>query len=230
MITWWHNFQRKRFYKTLFRNHSVNLVFDVGANQGVKSQLFLALGKQVVAVEPMPDCARHLQEMTRKYRELKVVQAAVSEKIGGALLQLGNHHEISTLSSKMVAAYTVPGKVSWNGTLEVVTTTLDELFSRFGRPDFLKLDCEGHDHVILKTLHEPLQIIEFEFLEKFTQDATIAVSYLTTLAEYRFNFCPFESASWSFSDWKSAEEFNEWLVTHAPTYIHGNIFAKKVAE
>lgn len=227
MRHWWKNIRRKQFYKRLFERNRVKQVFDIGANDGVKSKLFLQTGVSVVAVEPMPDCVKQLKQLATRFPQLQVVDAAVSDSIGTGKLHIGSHSEISTLSDKMISEYTIPGKVGWSGEIKVKTTTLDSLFEAFGTPDFLKLDCEGHDHVILKTLNQPVQLIEFEFLERFKNEAVDSVEHLTSLASYTFNFSPYESGKWAFNEWKGSEEFCIWLLQNATVFIHGNIFAEK---
>jgi len=72
------------FYRNLldgFRKGDV--IFDVGANQGYKSDIFLRLGAAVVAVEPDESSQEVLAQKFLKYRlnrkPLVIVSKAVSE-------------------------------------------------------------------------------------------------------------------------------------------------------
>src|ERR1700757_1152286 len=51
--------QLKDFYAPLIK--AGDLVYDVGANIGVYSEIFCSLGANVVAFEPIPDCVRQLK-------------------------------------------------------------------------------------------------------------------------------------------------------------------------
>src|SRR5690349_7677956 len=55
---------RSNFYAQLIRPG--NLVFDVGANYGEYSQMFMRLGARVIAMEPNPSCARILARCRSK--------------------------------------------------------------------------------------------------------------------------------------------------------------------
>ena len=70
-------FERKRLHEYryqlgFFSNfvHADDLVFDVGANIGDKTEIFLGLGARVVAVEPQPDCMRELKARCRSKEKL----------------------------------------------------------------------------------------------------------------------------------------------------------------
>ena len=61
------------------------LVFDIGANRGLKTAAFLRLGARVVAVEPNPDCVVALRSrFSRALADgrLVVVPAAVGRSAG----------------------------------------------------------------------------------------------------------------------------------------------------
>src|SRR4051794_3343627 len=53
--TFEHNRAEYRFFSQFVRRG--DLVFDIGANVGERSRIFLDLGARVVAVEPNPSCA-----------------------------------------------------------------------------------------------------------------------------------------------------------------------------
>ena len=57
------------FYKkTLQGFRKGNLIFDIGANEGYKTDIFLRLGARVVAVDPDEENQRSLRERFLKYR------------------------------------------------------------------------------------------------------------------------------------------------------------------
>lgn len=227
MRQWWKEFKRRRMYRMVFGERPMDLVFDVGANEGAKSRTFLSLGARVIAIEPQPSCVEKLKEMANTNSRLKVLEMAVTNLEGTALLQLGSHSEISTLSMEMVERYTVPGAITWTESITVRAVTPNALFEQYGVPDLLKLDCEGYDHVIIAGLSRSPAIIEFEFLQHFLKESLGAISHLADLADYEFNFSPFESAKLISAKWRSSDEISSWLRSNANTFIHGNIFARK---
>src|SRR5208282_6434050 len=76
-----------------------DLVFDVGANVGEYSDLFLALGARVVAVEPNPACCKRLK-MVANRGSLVIENCAVGDAEGNASMHICSEHGLSTLSNE----------------------------------------------------------------------------------------------------------------------------------
>src|SRR5687767_2493667 len=76
-----------QFYRKLLSGFAANdLIFDIGANDGTKADVFLRLGARVVAVDPD---ASNVEIMKRRFMvarlnrlPLTIVQAAVSDVAG----------------------------------------------------------------------------------------------------------------------------------------------------
>ena len=69
----------RRFYSSLLKRDA--LVFDIGANVGTTTAALVAAGARVIAVEPNPDCVRHIELITAR-DSVEVLQAAVGERDG----------------------------------------------------------------------------------------------------------------------------------------------------
>ena len=125
-------------------------VVDVGANIGAFA-VFAAQRTRgrVLAVEPHPDNAEHLRRNLRvnHCERAEVAECAVSDAPGTLPLFIGTSgttHQLTPL-----------GKDAGGGeAVDVRVATLPELLAEHGfeRVDFLKLDCEGAEGVILPTL------------------------------------------------------------------------------
>jgi FkbM family methyltransferase len=134
---------------------SGQLAFDIGANAGVITNIFLKLGARVVAVEPNPGLARGLPDRAT------VVNAAVGSRAGEAVLHLGVDDEHSTLSEDWLEQPVNAGR--WSGTITVPVVTLDGLIDEHGVPAFVKIDAEAYDAEILTGLSQPLPALSFEY-------------------------------------------------------------------
>jgi hypothetical protein len=53
------------------------LCFDVGANYGVKAEVFLRLGAKVIAFEPQAECVREIRARVGPHPNLVIVDAAL---------------------------------------------------------------------------------------------------------------------------------------------------------
>src|SRR5580658_2712333 len=82
-----------------------DLIFDVGANVGTKTDLFLRLGARVVAVEPDDGCQRILRDRFLRYRikpcSVTLIDKAASDKIGIEKMWIdGPGSAVNTISRK----------------------------------------------------------------------------------------------------------------------------------
>lgn len=116
---------------------------DVGANVGVHSILMARCGWEVRAFEPDPEhyaallrnCAHH------GALDVRAVQAAVSDRHGRATFVrvldnlTGNH---------------ILGAKNSYGPVEAVTVSLADCRPLFAWADFAKIDCEGHEAVLVR--------------------------------------------------------------------------------
>jgi FkbM family methyltransferase len=149
------------FYATLVRPG--DLVFDIGANVGQKSEVFLACGARVVAVEPNPLCRPILDYEFGSNKEVTVVGKAVGASEGELDLHIVG---IATTASVLDDWKYLGAGYRGGGEARKVTvpvTTLDLLIAEFGAPNFVKIDVEGFEPEVLKGLSQPVPLISFEY-------------------------------------------------------------------
>lgn len=127
-------------------------VWDIGANVGVFSFAAAALAKngRVIAIEPDVWLAHLIQRSSDlpRNRSLKisVLCSAVSASVGIARFQIASRGRASNALSE------VGGRSEAGGARRealVPTTTLDTLLEEFGPPDFVKVDVEGAELLVL---------------------------------------------------------------------------------
>lgn len=136
-------------------------MIDVGAHHGYASAPFLEKGWRVLGFEPDPNNRAILKSQHGNNPHLKIVEDAVSDQAGQTVSFYAS--EESTGVSGL-SGFTDKHKVI----CEVKTTTLKDQISinAIDRVDFLKIDTEGFDLMVLKGFpwgsHRP-RIIECEF-------------------------------------------------------------------
>lgn len=157
-----------------------DLVFDIGANVGDLTAVFLELGASVVAVEPNPELAK----LVGKRHGVTVESAAAGAEIGEAQLRLGIHHEHSTLSEDYQTTYSD----RFRETVTVRVLTIDYLIDRYGEPAFVKIDVEGYEPQVLRGLSRPLPALSFEFLRDVLDQTADALLTLEGLDRYTYRF------------------------------------------
>ena len=202
-----------------------DLCFDIGANAGSRTDSFLELGAQVVAVEPQPDCYERLVERYRDDSRVTVIKAGLAEHEGTMSLSLCSAAStIATFSKKWKT-----GRFSdytWDSTIDVPITTLNRLIERHGRPTFCKIDVEGFEHQVLLGLSSVIPFISFEFTKEFMEDAAFCAKRLMSLGEVEFNFSIGETAEPALSEWIGAREIIARLRAISDELLWGDIYAK----
>ena len=144
------------FYeKTLSGFRPGNLIFDVGANQGHKTDIFLRLGAKVVSVDPDKANQKVLRQRFLKYRlrpkKVNIEGKAVSDAITVKSMWIDAPGSAkNTLNQKWVDILRNDEKrfgqrVDFASKREIETTTLEDLMTTYGVPFFIKIDVEGHE-------------------------------------------------------------------------------------
>lgn len=213
-------YRGKKFYKKLIKKD--HLCFDIGANLGKKSNLFLSLGARVIAFEPQSNCHKELQKIN--HPNFSYFPYAVGAKDEEKELQLANHIEVATFSESFIG-YFKNDTLQWNASEKVLVKKLDTLIETHGIPDFCKIDVEGYEFEILSHLTYKLPCIEFEFTGGFIPETIKNINLLdkgTTVYNYMLN----EHPSFELKEWVSAPVIVKILKNIPIERLHGNIFVK----
>ena len=188
------------FRKILVGFRPNDLIFDIGANRGFKTLVFLKLGARVIAVDPDVSNQNTLTQRFLAYRVRKkpvvVVGKAVSDRNGHDTFWVSEPgFEMNTLSSKW--AETLGEDSSRFGRThkftdktEVETITVEDLISAYGRPFYIKIDVEGYERNVLKGLETPVPYVSFEVnLPDFRAEGEKCIARLHEIAsDGVFNF------------------------------------------
>jgi FkbM family methyltransferase len=215
------------FYRRFVPNGG--LAFDVGANLGDRTDLLLALGAGVVAVEPQAALADALR---RRFGDrIELVEAALGPEPGEAELLLASYHTLASLSPDWVDAVRASGRFAeftWDEKVVVPMTTLDDLIARFGVPDFCKIDVEGFELEVLRGLSRPVPTLSFEFTFEQLESRLEAVRHLGGLGMTRFNFSMGESLELALGEWLDASGIEAYLRSlTASVDVFGDVYAQR---
>ena len=197
-----------RFYHKFINEGDV--VFDVGANIGSRTNIFLKLGATVIAVEPQVYCAGILKNKYGNNNKFILINKALAEKEGQAEMMISDACTISSLSKEWVEAVRKSGRFqghNWGGDRNIVqTTTLDKLIDQYGFPSFIKIDVEGFEYEVIKGLTQPVKNLSIEFTPEFLESTFNCIDYLSRLGIIQLNYSIGESMNLYLHKWVSPKE------------------------
>lgn len=213
-------FKKQAFYASLIRKNE--LCFDIGANVGAKSRIFLSTGAKVIAFEPQSTCLKQLAQINNPNFNFYSIAVGATNKTRE--LHLSNYSELATLSDEFMEAHRSPD-VYWNASEKVMVKSLNHLIEEFGLPDFCKIDVEGYELEIISALTYQIPLIEIEFTGKLLGD-TIKIIGLLSNSLYCFNYTRNEQPKFELTHWVTAQEMIKLLNNLPKDRLHGNLFCQ----
>jgi FkbM family methyltransferase len=193
------------------------LVFDVGANHGDMTDIFLRLGARVIAIEPDESNQQVLRRKFHAFRfrrlPVLVLPVAVAEAEGTETFWVDEPGSAqNTLSRKWVDALKSDSarfghRLTFVGQKRVSTTSLERVIAEYGEPCFIKIDVEGAEVRVLRGLRRPVRLLSFEVnLPEFREEGLECVALLKRLGPTsRFNYV--RHAKLVLDRWVVADEF-----------------------
>ena len=204
-----------------------NLCFDIGANIGNYSTAFLDLGARVIAVEPIDENFKHLNERFADVEIFFAVQAAVSVTSGTSQMFKGSFLDLSTLDEHFVEFNKEHSRNKWLDTQTVQLTTLDELIKKYGVPHFCKIDVEGHEKQVLAGLTQTIPVISFEYLFPFKERALECIKRVAELSpNSTYNYSLYEFFELENDEWLDLNAFLIQIQKLSKSHWTGDIFCK----
>jgi FkbM family methyltransferase len=211
------------FYRSFLNGfRKDDLIFDVGANDGTKTDIFLRLGARVVSIDPDEVNQGILRDKFQRYRltpkRVVIVGKALSDKSAVETMWIdGPGSAVNTLSQKWAETlktnkdkfeHTHFG-LDFSRRKTVETTTLEDLILAHGLPVFVKIDVEGYEASVIRGLKHSVPFLSFEVnLPEFRQEGLECVRLLGDLeADGRFNYAA-DLQRGTLGKWLEVKEFS----------------------
>ena len=204
LLRWEQQIRERRLYAAFVC--SGDLVFDIGANEGMKSAAFLSLGARVVAVEPDPWCVRQLER--RFYRQIAsgrftLLPAAIGREPGTILLRQFTERgrNASASESFLQSVASQMGQPVDSVIVKMIPTGV--LLRQFGVPAFMKVDVEGMDADVLAGLPQRPTCLSFEFnlAPQLVASTEACIAEVIRLGFTQENFTEAANTTLLLSDW-----------------------------
>jgi FkbM family methyltransferase len=221
--------QRKRqlFYRDFVSDD--DLVFDIGANVGNRTSIFIKLGAKVIAVEPQLKQAKLLEK--KFTNKAIIINKGLGKAKGVEFMYLSNRSTLSTFSKDFISKVenTRFSSYKWNDRAITQITTLSSLINEYGLPKFCKIDVEGYEFFVLEGLDIAIPCLSIEYnVPEFSDTLGKCIKKLNILSSsYLFNYSVGETSLFAMDVWLSYEEFINIIET--PTFLQtrfGDVYAK----
>ena len=187
-----------------------DLVFDVGANVGVKTAKYLELGARVICFEPNHAAAICLLQRFGGDSRVCVETIGLYETETALEFYECQVTGNSTFSVKIVCG--IQG--IWATPKRVHVSTLEKMFGIWGHPNFVKIDVEGTEEKVISGMLTPVPFLSFEFNPNPPCDKNYeaCINRLMRMGYMRFNYIinyaegdvGIESDEYRFDDWVDA--------------------------
>ena len=199
-----------------------DLVFDVGANVGNKTRVFLGLGARVVAFEPQANCVAELRARIGSRGDFTIEQCALGAKSGEATLYV----QANSVASSLLK--------SWGnrtiGHVKVPVRTMDDMIHKYGVPKYVKIDVEGYELEVLKGLSRCIPLLSLEYHRDNEADVAKVRACLRHLKRFGalvVNLAPVGRCVFHYPVWVNLPTFlNDFPHSYADdfAYRYGDIF------
>ena len=176
----------------------MDLIFDIGFNMGDFTK---------TCNKKIPDCKIIGVEANKllfpklkneNFKNLTLINYLVSD-IDGQNKKLWidpNQSGISTASEEFMkhSRFTKGSKYlknynsDWTFSIDVKTITLDKLIQKYGNPDIIKIDVEGHEFEVLSGLTKKANKICFECHEEEVEKINNCINHLKYLGYQEYGF------------------------------------------
>ncbi len=201
-----------------------DLVFDVGAYVGDKTESYLRKGARVVCFEPEPVSLDKLHKRFDGNLNVTIVPQGLSSFSGMQRLEICTAaRTISTFASHWQTGRF--RKYHWDHHFDVPVTTLDAAIALYGLPRFIKIDVEGYELEVLRGLSQQVPYLSFEFAREFLSHTVMCLGRLMDLGYCDFNVTLEKDPEFA-GEWTAWDALVLWL-TNQDEKAWGDVFCRE---
>jgi FkbM family methyltransferase len=167
------------------------LIFDIGANIG-NWALANQNNNTIISVEASPNTFSALKHNIQAYSNITPLHYAVAPDSSDNFITFyhcASSHVLSTLNKDwLTSPHSRFGKLESSIVeYKVPTITIDKLISLYGIPSLLKLDVEGAEHIVLKSLTQKVPLLCFEWASEWKTQNKECIDHLVSIGFTKFH-------------------------------------------
>jgi FkbM family methyltransferase len=176
-----------QFYSNALGN-GLGLIFDVGANHGDKTWAFRQLASQVVCFEPDEANFHSLSVRYSRQKAISIENVALGKTCGTSIFYVEEVGSAYNTLNEKEKEWILENRSPEIAEVEVKVKTIDAMISKYGRPDFLKIDVEGAELDVVLGLNHKIPCLSFEAnLPRFSQETYLILDRLEAAGKRRYN-------------------------------------------
>ena len=196
----------------------------MGAHRGNYADAHLKNYDKLVLVEPCKDLAEFLRQKYRDEPKVVVVEKVVSDE-KKVRFYVCNVDTISTAADAWVHRSRFSDKgFEWTPKDDLPTITLDQLIAQHGMPSKTKVDVEGYESHVIKSLSRYVGALSFEWAEEVRDDIVACLYHLTRIGYSKFHiqngdrydFIPNQNEYHNID--KTIAALNRWIPTRRDSW------------
>ena len=143
----------------------MRILYDIGANKGLYTDTLIDQYDKCILVEANPVLCKYLQDKYSNNTKIKIVNVIVS-KDENVQFYISNADTLSTADMSWITDSRFTNYYSWKPIDGVSTMSLDSIIRQEGTPSFIKIDVEGYELNVIKSLTQKYSGLCFEWAEE----------------------------------------------------------------
>ena len=143
-------------YITLLKHHDINVVFDIGANEGQYAEMLIRSGYKgrIISFEPQSLAYKKLKfNSSRSKRWIVAPRCAIGEKEGKAIINISKNSLSSSVLPILKTHTQAAPESKYKGKENIKMCKLDTIYHKYvDKTDnvFLKIDTQGYESNVLR--------------------------------------------------------------------------------
>ena len=204
------------------------MYFDIGANVGNWSKSNINNCRKIIAIEASPNTFSRLTRNVQSNKNIECLNYAVCNSNDEFITFYdSNADTISTinedwLNSENSRFY----KLTDYQKIQCKTIKLDSLIEKYGLPELIKIDVEGGEFEVVKSLSKKVNQICFEWASETNNITLDCIEYLTNLGYTDFAIQMEDNYTYRPSNYTTPEEIINILKNTTPKKEWGMIWVK----
>ena len=191
------------------------LLFDIGANRGLYTDANIDKYDTCILIEANPTLCEFLEDKYKTNSKIQVEHCIVSSTPVDTFY-ISNADTISTADVDWIKNSRFTKNYNWRPIQGMPTYSIDDLVQKYGTPSFLKIDVEGYEYNVIKSITQKYCPLNFEWAEEKKEELLLTLEYLRTLGYTQFALQEEDGYTYDVpqESWTSFEAFSSFMQTY----------------